>query len=194
MEPVELGRQVRGQVSGRPPRAAGRGGRDVDGFYNLRIVPAQTPFGGTPRALPGTFRAVDFDEGGEQISYHDDTIGCEGSCAYRAADVDLYDMVIYKTGAGEWMEYTVNIATTRTYTLIFRVASQYGGGTFHVEVDGVNVTGSLAFPTTGAWNIFQTVTRTGVSLPAGRRTMRIVVDGGGNLVDQGSFDTITVHN
>lgn len=44
-----------------------------DGFYSLRIVTAKLPFGGTPRTLPGTLRVADFDEGGEQISYHDNS-------------------------------------------------------------------------------------------------------------------------
>ena len=56
----------------------------------------------------------------------------------------------------------------------------------------MNVTGPLTFPATGDWNLFQTVTKTGVSLSAGKKMMRIVVDSDGGRADAGSFDTITI--
>jgi hypothetical protein len=163
-----------------------------NGFYSLRVVPAQSPFGGTPRTLPGTFRLADFDEGGEQIAYHDTTAGCDGSCGYRLADVDRWDHIIHRTRTGEWMKYTVNVTTTGTYTLALRVAAEFGGAIFHVEFDGVNVTGPLTMPTTGNWAAFQTLTKTGVSLTAGRKVMRIVVDDDKGRYDAGSFETITL--
>jgi hypothetical protein len=106
------------------------------GFHFLRIVPAQTPFGGTPRTLPGTIHAGDFDEGGEQIGYHDITVGCHGSCDYRLADVDRWEKIVWNTGTGEWLKYTVDVTATGTYTLAFRVAAEEGGAIFHVEFDG----------------------------------------------------------
>ena len=45
--------------------------------------------------------------------------------------------------AGEWLEYTVNVATAGTYTVEVRVASQGGGGTFHIEFGGTEQTGAL---------------------------------------------------
>ncbi|HSK79042.1 MAG TPA: carbohydrate-binding protein [Thermoanaerobaculia bacterium] len=163
-----------------------------DALYSLRIVVVRMPFGGTPKSLPGTVRVSDFDEGGEQLSYHDNTAGCDGSCGYRKADVDRWDRTVYKTQPGEWMEYTVNVTTAGTYTLSARVAADAGGGVFHVEFDGVNVTGPLTFPTTGGWNVFQTITKTGVSLSAGKKVMRIVIDSDAGRTDAGSFDTITI--
>jgi hypothetical protein len=162
------------------------------GFYSLRIVPEQTPFGGTPRTLPGTIRAADFDEGGELIGYHDTSLGCSGSCAYRLADVDRWDRVVYRTATGEWLKYTVDVTATGTYTLSLRVGASQGGAIFHVEFDGVDVTGPLTMPTTGGWSTYQTVTVPGVSLTAGRKVMRLVMDDGKNLIDAGSFDTITI--
>lgn len=163
-----------------------------DGFNSLRFAVAQAPFGGTARALPGTVKAVDFDEGGEMISYHDNTAGCDGSCGYRIADVDRYEKVVYRTTPGEWMAYTVDVTTTGAYTMSFKVGSTTGGGTFHVEVDGVNVTGPLTIPNTGGWSPTATVTKTGVSLTAGRRLMRLVIDGDAGHSEAGTFDTITV--
>ncbi len=160
------------------------------GFQSLRIVVAQVPFGGTARTLPGTLRAVDFDEGGEQISYHDNSAGCYGSCD-RGTDVDYYYEWVYRTTTGEWMEYTVDVTAAGTYTLAVRLAAEEGGGTFHVEFDGVDVTGPITIPTTGEWYTFQTVTRT-VSLSAGRKVMRLVVDNSAGSSNLCTFDTITV--
>ncbi len=50
------------------------------------------------------------------------------------------------------------------------------GGTFHVEVDRVNVTGPLVIPDTGGWQNWTTITRGTAVLPAGLHRLRIVVD------------------
>ncbi|HJX27842.1 MAG TPA: carbohydrate-binding protein [Thermoanaerobaculia bacterium] len=163
-----------------------------ESFRSLRFVVAQAPFGGTPPTLPGTIYSTNFDEGGEQIAYHDTSSGCSGSCE-RMVDVDYYSPWIYETAPGEWLEYTVNVTTAGIYTLIFEVAAEQGGGTFHLELDGADVTGPLTMPTTNDWITFQNVTRTGVSLPAGQHVLRLVMDaapaGGYHL---GTFHTITV--
>jgi hypothetical protein len=39
----------------------------------------QTPFGGTPIPLPGTFEAENFDNGGEGVAYHDNVAGNAGA-------------------------------------------------------------------------------------------------------------------
>lgn len=164
----------------------------VAGFYSLRIVAAQVPFGGVPRTFPGTLRAADFDEGGEQISYHDNTVGCYGECSLRTADVDRWEDIVLDVGTGEWMEYTVDVTATGTYTLAVQVAAETGGAIFHVEFDGVDVTGPLTIPTTGRWNVFQTVSRTGINLSAGRKVMRIVMDKGGRNMAEGAFRTLSI--
>ena len=80
------------------------------------------------------------------------------------------------TKAGEWLKYTVNVATTGTYALETRLANIGTGGRFHVEVDGVNRTGSIAVPDTGAWDAWRTITVSGIPLSAGVRTIRVVFD------------------
>lgn len=167
-----------------------------DSLHALRIVNtavAQSPFGGTARTLPGTISAGDFDEGGEMVSYHDNTAGCSGSCGSRIADVDQWEGVVHQTGTGEWLEYTVDVTTSGTYKIVVQAGSEAGGGTFHVEFDGVDVTGPMTIPNTGSWSSFQAVTKTGVSLSAGRKVMRLVLDDGSGLgTDAGSFHSVTV--
>jgi hypothetical protein len=141
--------------------------------------PVSTPFSGSPAAIPGTLRASDFDNGGEGVAYHDASAGNSG-VAYRQTDVDLepssdggYD--VGWIAAGEWLKYTVNVAAAGPYTASFRVAAPGQGGTFHLEMNGVNVSGPIVIPATGGWQVWQTVTKT-VTLSAGTQVGRLVMD------------------
>jgi hypothetical protein len=151
--------------------------------YLRLFVPASgpTPFGGTPARVPGTIEAENFDEGGEGVGYHDATGGNSGG-QYRTTDVDLESTSDsgggYNVGwidSGEWLNYAVNVTAAGPYLLEARVASNGSGGTFHLEVSGVDITGPLAIPDTGGWQIWTTLS-TSVTLAAGEQTLRIVFD------------------
>jgi probable HAF family extracellular repeat protein len=151
----------------------------------VTVMPAgsQWPFRDAARTIPGVIQAEDFDEGGEGVSYHDATTNNEGgSGSYRATDVDIEPTADsgggYNVGwinAGEWLEYTVNVVSAGTYTLEARVASPSGGGTLHVEMDGVNKTGAMTVPLTGSWQSWASISRT-VALPAGTHVLRVSFD------------------
>src|SRR5204863_339320 len=155
---------------------------------------AGTPYGGTPAAVPGTIEAERFNEGGANVAYKDTTAGNNGG-AFRTTDVDIeattdtgggYD--VGWTDVGEWLNYTVNVTTAGSYTLDARVAANGAGGTFHVTVNGVDVTGPLVIPNTGGWQTWTTVTKTGVSLAAGTQVLRLVVDSSGPANIIGNFN------
>lgn len=155
-----------------------------------------SPYGGTPASVPGTVEAELFDEGGAEVGYHDTTPGTHGQdydqppsypppTFRQPTDVDIYHSSSgYSNGylivmqAGDWMKYTVDVAATGSYTLTARTW-YWGapGGTFHVEADGVDVTGQLQLPGGSTW---QLVTKTGVALSAGRHVLRIVCDTNGS--------------
>jgi subtilisin family serine protease len=146
-----------------------------------------TPFGGLPAVIPGQIEAENFDDGGEGVAYHDSKPGNQGG-QYRQTDVDIE--ITSDTGGGysigyatpgEWLIYSVAVNASGNYTLLVRVASLTGDGTFHVEVDGVNVTGTIAMPNTGGWQIWQSVTRSGIALTAGAHRLRIVFDSAGAI-------------
>jgi Tol biopolymer transport system component len=166
----------------------------LNAFRLLNTSTPQSPLSGLPISLPGTIPASDFDNGGDTVAYHDSTIGCTGYCTYRNTDVDMWERYVIHTTAGEWLEYTANVATAGTYTLTARVGSDAGGGTFHVEVDGVNVTGPMTMPSTGNWSAFQTVTKTGISLTAGQKVIRLAVDSNpSGAAEVGTFDTLALN-
>jgi hypothetical protein len=78
------------------------------------------------------------------------------------------------------------------YTVQVRVASNGGGGTFHVEVDGVDKTGPLVIPNTSGWQAWTTISKTGVSLPAGVHVVRLVLDAAGPTGAIGNLNWIRI--
>jgi hypothetical protein len=155
-----------------------------------------TPYGGIPAAVPGTFQAENFDEGGSSVAYLDATAGNSGG-AYRATDVDIQPASdagggynVGWTKAGEWLKYTVNVAATGTYSLETRVASVGAGARFHMEVDAVDRSGPIAVPDTGGWQAWQTITTAGIPLAAGQRIIRVVFDSVGSSGSAGNFNWV----
>ena len=142
----------------------------------------QQPYGGSPWPVPGTIEAEDYDMGGEGVAYHDRNAGNNGA-VYRTDDVDIWcsDTEGYYTGAnamGDWLEYTVDVATTGQYQLDLRVATPYSGRQLRVTLDGMDVTGLINLPNTGGWTAWQTVSTT-ATLTAGQHVLRITVVVGG---------------
>src|SRR6185295_53215 len=77
------------------------------------------------------------------------------------------------TRTGEWLEYTVNVASAGYYTVEARVASAGNGGTFRLEFNGIDKTGLFTVPNTGGWQNWQTLSKTGIFLNAGQQVMRL---------------------
>ena len=153
------------------------------------------PFGGTAWALPGTVQAEDFDQGGPGVAYYDSSPGNNGG-VYRTTDVDIEatpndGFAVGWALAGEWLRYTVNVATAGNYRLVARVASAGPGGTFHIEFNGVNRTGAVSIPNTGAWTAYQDVAVT-VALEAGVQPMRVVLDSNGSTSAVGNFSAFRI--
>jgi probable HAF family extracellular repeat protein len=157
-----------------------------------------TPFNGVVRSLPGTVQAEDFDDGGEGTAYHDTTTGNAGG-AYRTKHVDIEATTDtgggYNVGwmvASEWLKYTVNVTAAGTYKLTARVAAEGSGGTFHVEVNGVDKTGPITIPNTGGWQKWTTTVTKTVTLAAGTQVFRVVLDSNGPTGAFGNLNYVTV--
>jgi len=74
---------------------------------------------------------------------------------------------------GDWMEYTINPATSGTYSLHFRVAAQNAGGRFEVRRANGQVITTVDVPQTNSYQAWQTVHKV-VTLSAGPQTIRLV--------------------
>ncbi|NME68660.1 glycosyl hydrolase family 8 [Flammeovirga aprica] len=146
-------------------------------------VSEQTPYLGSPQAIPGTINAITFDNGGEGVAYHDTGVGNNGNGDRQDTDVDTESRTnggnVGWIANGEWLEFTVNVANAGAYSISAEVASVNANGRFHIEFKGVDQTGVIAVPSTGAWGTFTNVTASGVNLTAGQQIMRIAFDAGG---------------
>jgi subtilisin family serine protease len=164
---------------------AGAGATSGVVAVHVVLLPPSTPFGGTAAPIPGLIEAEKFDDGGEGIAYHDLTAGNTGG-QYRQTDVDIATAsdsgggyTLGWVAAGEWLKYSVSVATAASYTLDARVASWGVGGAFHVEVDGVDATGQLVVPDTGGWQTWRSIVVFGIPLAAGPHVLRVVVETNG---------------
>ena len=111
---------------------------------------------------------------------HDTTPGNKGG-EYRTTDVDITrdpssgSFYVGRTRVGEWLQYTVNVTETRSYTLTTSVANLGSGATFRVEEDGVDLTKPIPVPNTGGWETWQTLSVSGICLNQGQRVIRLVM-------------------
>jgi glucose/arabinose dehydrogenase len=152
----------------------------------------QTPFSGVPITLPGTFEAEDFDKGGEGFAYHDTGIGNQPKGYRPEEDVDIEKCSEGGFNIGfvdnkEWLEYTVNITRAGKYTFTGRVATNAAGKTFHIEIDGENVSGPIAVPATGGFQSWKNVIVVTKDLSAGVKILRVVMDLGGINLNNFTF-------
>lgn len=160
-------------------------------------VVSSQPFHGTPVVVGRPIEAEDYDLGGEGVAYHDTTSANLGG-AYRKDGVDVqaggsngYD--VGYTAAGEWLKYTISVPQTGSYAFTARVACAGTGGTFHAEIDGVNVTGSLRVPNTVGWLDWNTISGGRINLTAGTHVMRIVMDSNSSTIAAvGNFDAFNL--
>jgi arabinoxylan arabinofuranohydrolase len=146
-----------------------------------------TPYGGTPWPIPGLIEAEDYDEGGPAISYSDsDTTNNGGQ--YRLGefvDVENCGEGGYNVGwigGGEWLEYTIEVESSDTYSLEMRVASAtQNGSSIRVKIDGTDATGVLQIPNTGGWQNYTSVFHD-ISLTEGKHIMQVMMgDGAFNI-------------
>jgi beta-glucanase (GH16 family)/uncharacterized protein involved in high-affinity Fe2+ transport len=145
-----------------------------------------SPYGGTAAAIPGTVLAENYDLGGQGVGYSVTSVNGSDN-AYRSDGVDLETVSLASggndigwTAAGQWFNYTVNVATAGTYTVTFEVAAPTAvTDAFHLSnSSGTNLSGAVNVPATGAWQTWTTVTAT-VTLPAGKQTLTLNQDNAG---------------
>ena len=154
------------------------------GTCYVTVNPAtEGPFGGTAWAVPCRIEAENYDVGGQNVAYYDTTSGNQNGSIYREDDVDIRSTtdtgggyLVDYVAAGEWLQYTVNIPSTRAYDISVRTMTTNSGKTMHINCDGTNVTGTINIPTTADWDTGATTTVHNVTLTAGQHVMRVCMD------------------
>jgi polygalacturonase/pectin methylesterase-like acyl-CoA thioesterase/fibronectin type 3 domain-containing protein len=130
----------------------------------LSLLPVSTASSAASAAIPGKIEVENWSAmSGVQTESTADTGG--------GLDVGWID-------AGDWMDYTVDVASAGKYTVDFRVASKNGGGTVQLQDSSSTVLTSVYVPSTGAWQWWTTVSAT-ANLSAGPQTLRVYAAAGG---------------
>ena len=147
----------------------------------------QLPYNGSATVIPGSLQGAHYDifEGGlgQNIAYFDASANNEGGFRPNeyvdAVSVNNEGDTVGWISAGEWMEYTVDVQSTGCYDLDIRYASgnNAGGGPFHFEIDGQQVSPNIAVNATGDWNAWSTHTST-INLTQGIHVLRLYAQNG----------------
>lgn len=113
-------------------------GTDGAGFYATDLGNSSPRTDPVP-TLPGTLQAESYDSGGEGVAYH-----------YQAGGAPRVDVGAGESGrgvcglsAGDWLKYTVNVSPGAVYDLTVHISSPVGKGSFHLEANGVNISGPV---------------------------------------------------
>ncbi|GAB3230656.1 hypothetical protein GCM10027346_16480 [Hymenobacter seoulensis] len=147
---------------------------------------AQAPFAAL--IVPGTILATDYDLGRDGVAYHDtysartdfrNLAPTNQGGAYRNDGVDISPgteapngFVVDNIASTEWLAYTVTVTNAGTYTVEMRVQPGAAPGRLALQLDGLPL-GSATVTAGTAWS---TVSLTTPALPAGRHTLRVLVE------------------
>jgi len=75
---------------------------------------------------------------------------------------------------GQWIDFKVNAASMRNYTLTFRYAAAGGNASRYIYVNGKSIADNQIFLGTANWSSWNTVTVLNVSLNAGVNTISVI--------------------
>ncbi len=140
--------------------------------------------------IPGVVEMENYDEGGQSVSFNDKDFVNEGA-VYREDGVDIVGLgcsdtlntkdckgyAIGYTQAGEWLEYTVNVAAAGEYAFVANVASGLEGSSFRLFMDGKAISDTIVAPQGEDWNTYGTVDGVTTSLEAGEHVLRVAITG-----------------
>jgi hypothetical protein len=134
--------------------------------------------------IPGRIEAENYLPGGQLVGYYDTTAGNNGG-VYRN---DRVDIAVTQDSSGEyqvgwiapweWLAYNINVTDAGDYRVNVRVAAPANGSAFHIKIDGNNITGPVAIPRTGGWQVWSDVSVV-IPLTAGTHSLRFVAQTSG---------------
>lgn len=168
----------------------------------LVVGTPNTAFPGPVPTVPGaTIQAENWDAGSPGVAYFNPLLFSQPDASpYRPGEQVALEQTadegggydVQSIGAGEWLEYTVNVATAGVYSVQSRLASRYGGTYYHVNVDGHDVTGNLYWPNTGWWQNWTTEGSPAFVLGAGTHVIRYEFDSNNGNGGMGNFNWFQV--
>lgn len=186
----------------------------IDALFRQVSTDETTPF--ADHQIPGRIYASEYDLGTNNFAYYDldvanywvatgEHTSWNSGDQFRNDGVDIESCSdnsgtngfdVGWTQAGEWMQYTVNIAETALYDLQARVATVYVNRKIHFQLDEVDLCPATNFNSTGGWQNWQTVTIPNLVLEEGEHRFRVMIDVGDfnlnymNFIQKGATNTI----
>jgi len=170
-------------------------GNESPASREVRSMVASQPFGGTPWPVPGTIQCEDFDTGGQGIAFNDLTSGNSSGTYRPAEDVDIGTTTdsggghhVNGVATSEWLNYTLQVIKTDTFTLSLRCLAPTAGSQIQVHVDGI-AAGSITIPASAAW---QTIGVPDIAMTEGTHTLRLTFTAAGGPGDSPSLNWISL--
>lgn len=139
-------------------------------------------------AIPGTIEFENYDYGGPGIAYFDSDDENEGG-EYRADGVDVIGIGtgygIGYTVAGEWLEYTVQIAKNGIYNFTIVAATGAGQPTkISLSLDGDSIASAQIPNTADDWNSYTEISGETAPLASGSHVLRVTFDDSYTNIDR----------
>lgn len=155
------------------------------------FVATSTPYT-TSMPIPGKIEAEFYDLGGQGNAYNDLTNTNLGNAtSFRSGtSVDIENCIdggvgydIGYTAAGEWLNYTVDVAATQNYDLEIRYATTETGTLVKLTLNNDPIATNIGLPNTGSWKTYKSVFVNNIPLTAGlNKILRFeMVNNGPNL-------------
>lgn len=134
------------------------------------------PFNWNGWPLPGIVQAENFDDGVEGATYHDADPQNRGDSSYRNTGVDVLSLegngfAVGYSESGEWLKYTIKVASNGVYKVALRAASGLNGGIARIDYSDGSRSNIITVPGTGGWRNWINVTGAPVYLNAGLQIM-----------------------
>ena len=156
-----------------------------EAIVSVKVNPAQAAYSGTPSPIPGKIELEHYDIGGNGAAYLDNTAGSAvtPTVDFRTdEDVDIETCTdagagynLGYTAAGEWLEYTVNVAKAGKYSITLRAACNGEGRTVSLSANDVPIAKDIAIPNTAGWQVWQDVVVKDIPLAAGVQVIRLTI-------------------
>lgn len=168
-------------------------GNEGKASMTIKVHVPQTPYNGTPSVLPGKIEVEEYDLGGSGIAYYDNEEENKGTASFRTNEgVDIENCgdgkAIGYTQTGEWLEYTVDVKKSDTYKWSARVASGSDNSSFHLLLDGKDITSTTKVANGGDWDTYNTIEGKTEWLEEGKHVLRLSIDGDYVNIDWLSFE------
>jgi hypothetical protein len=162
-------------VETNPPKQDPFGGFDADG----------KAIAGKAATIPGKIEAENYDIGGNRVSFYDKSTANEGGF-YRKDAVDIVVLdsadaskghAVGHTNAGEWLEYTVNVAKAATYSVEVQMATASENAGVQLFIDDKAVSDTIIATQGEDWSSYSAVQAKVGELSAGEHVLKMLIVG-----------------